>query len=182
MKTVKKISQEEFKETCDERFQKTNQEGVYQHLRVFLDPEDREEFLLECEQSRLLTDPEPTIPSDQMAEQILANPNRKKLVRGLIEDKRRLYGDCEELETKIDKLETETLRLKSALREVSALLLQIPNLVSVLLDPIKHPQSNTRLPESLLSQIQESSTSPEESQRVTSDRSVPVGQSGSQGK
>lgn len=182
MKTVKKISQEEFKEKCDERFQKTNQEGVYQHLRVFLDPEDREEFLLECEQSRLLTDPEPTIPSDQMAEQILANPNRKKLVRGLIEDKRRLYGDCEELETKIDKLETETLRLKSALREVSALLLQIPNLVSVLLDPIKHPQSNTRLPESLLSQIQESSTSPEESQRVTSDRSVPVGQSGSQGK
>lgn len=178
-KTVKKISQEEFKEKCDDRFQKTNQEGIYQHLRVFLDPDDHQEFIQECEALRLKTDSEPTISSEMMADQILANPNRKELVRGLIEDKRRLYGDCEELEAKIDTLETETLRLKSALREVSALLLQIPNLVSVLLDPIKHPQSNIHLLQTLPGLSPESSTASVAQPRVTSDRSALVGQSDS---
>lgn len=57
MRTVKKISQEEFKEKCDEAFGTSNQEGVYQHLRVFLDPDDYHEFRLECDANKQKRNP-----------------------------------------------------------------------------------------------------------------------------
>lgn len=179
---IAEVPLNEFKRSIDEilEAEKTNQEGVYQHLRVFYDTEDRDEFLAEHQANKLKD--ETVLPSDQMAEQILANPNRKELVRGLIEDKRRLYGDCDELEAKLDATDLEIQRLKSALREVSALLLQIPNLVSVLLEPVTNQQSSTRLLQTLPPLTLEISTSPEGLRRAASDRSGPAGQSGSQGR
>lgn len=181
-KGTKKVSFEEFKTSIDQilEAERTAEDGVYQHLRLCYDMEEVEEFLAQVEAKKLQWDT--TLPSGEMADQILANPNRRELVRGLVEDKRRLYGDCDELEAKIDTLETETLRLKSALREVSALLLQIPNLVSVLLDPIKRPQSSNHLLQSLPPLHLEVSTSPVAPPRGASDHSAPVAQSDSQGK
>ena len=117
MSSVKRMSLEEFKARCDDKFGHSNQDGVYNHVKVFLDEDDVYLFKRESQLNAVKED-DLTLSSDALADQILSNPIRKELVRGLIEDKRRLYKACEQIETKEVALHEVVL---SALKQIESL-------------------------------------------------------------
>lgn len=108
---LRRLDKKTLKKLCDEELTRTEKDGVYNHLLVFLDSDDQEDFDAQHE-AKLLAHND-TISSEEMTDKILANPNRKELVRGLIEDKRRLYGDCDELEEKVESL-MKTIEVQAA--------------------------------------------------------------------
>lgn len=107
---AKKLKAEELEKLCEEHFGDSRGKREYIHLRVFLDEEDLEEFdneqaTEETTEPSIVNPCTDAVPSDKMANYILNSEKKIELVRGLIEDKRALSSEIDELEKKIEALE-----------------------------------------------------------------------------
>ena len=103
-----RIPLDTFTTLCEEAFGDSRGQHLYAHIRVFFDEDDVEEF--DADHKRTLSNPivNPTtdaVPSERMANYILNSENKMELIRGLIEDKRALSFEIDELEKKIESLE-----------------------------------------------------------------------------
>ena len=91
---AKKLKAEEIEKLCEEHFGDSRGKREYQHIRVFLDDDDLEEFDATQE----------PVSSEVMANHILNSENKVELVRGLIEDKRALSSEIDRYEEIIQTL------------------------------------------------------------------------------
>ena len=119
------LTAEEFCDLCDATFTQTEKKGTYRDIICFATEEDVKKWDADKEGYDLTW--RSTLPSLEMADKILANQNRRELVRGLIEDKRRLYADCDELEAEVEKLKAENAAFKRSQEELKKVLSLISN-------------------------------------------------------
>ena len=105
---AKKMTLETFTKLCEDTFGDSRGQHVYAHLRVFIDEEDLEEFETNhkaIQTNTLIYPSTETAPSEQIANSILNSENKVAWIRGLIEDKRALSFEVDELEKKVATLE-----------------------------------------------------------------------------
>ena len=125
---AKKIDIKLFETLCDEAFGDSRGKQFYCHIRVFLDEDDLEDFEKESaiRNPNPITYPSPdAVPSLVMANHIVNSENKVELVRGLIEDKRALSVEVDELEEKVTALETRenssTILINHLLKKITDL-------------------------------------------------------------
>jgi hypothetical protein len=125
---AKKIERMLFESLCNEAFGDSRGKQFYCHIRVFLDEDDLEDFEKESaiRNPNPITYPSPdVVPSLVMANHIVNSENKIELVRGLIEDKRALSVEVDELEEKVTALETRenssTILINHLLKKITDL-------------------------------------------------------------
>jgi len=110
--TYPKLSKPTLRMLCDEAFGDSRGKDLWTHITVFMEAEDVEDFQKEHDAKEEEKEPTEGVSSEKMANYILNSENNVELIRGLIEDKRALSFEIDELETKVESLQKYEIQNK----------------------------------------------------------------------